>query len=83
MVQSTCNVKIIEDQLPYDIGPCGTEPPSVEQPCQLSNITVDGGDITFDLRCESLLSSTTGLGFDVGATGGGATTIHFGNCTVL
>jgi hypothetical protein len=83
VVQSTCNVKIIEDQLPYDIGPCGTEPPSVEQPCQLSNITLDGGDITFDLRCESLLSSTTGLGFDVGATGGGATTIHFANCTVL
>jgi hypothetical protein len=78
---STCNVTIVEDQLPYDIGTCGTDPPSIEQPCQLSNISVDGSAISFDLQCEGLLSSTTGFGFDVGATGGGPTTIQFLNCS--
>ncbi|KPK66893.1 MAG: hypothetical protein AMS21_00420 [Gemmatimonas sp. SG8_38_2] len=78
-----CNVTIVEDGLSYDIGACGTEPPSPEQPCQLSSITVGGGEVTFDLQCDSLLSSTTGFGFDVGATGGGPTTIRFANCTGL
>ena len=75
-----CNVRIIEDQLSYDIGACGTKPPSMEQPCQLSNVLVEGGDVVFDLQCDSLLSSTTGLAFNVGAVGGGPTTIRFANC---
>jgi hypothetical protein len=79
--QSACNVTIIEDGLPYDIGGCGSEPPSIEQPCQLSNISVEGDEISFGLECDSLLSSTTDLAFDVGAVGGGPTTIRFGNCT--
>lgn len=78
--QGTCNVTIVEDQLPYDIGACGTDAPSIEQPCQLSNISVDGNQLVFDLQCQDLLSSTTGLGFDVGAVGGGPTTIRFANC---
>ncbi|MGD8824173.1 MAG: hypothetical protein PVI24_04270 [Myxococcales bacterium] len=77
---SACNVTIVEDQLAYDMGSCGTEPPSIEQPCQLSSISVDGSDISFDLQCESLWSSVTLQGFDVGATGGGPTTIRFANC---
>lgn len=81
--QSPCNVTIVEDGLPYDIGACGTADPSPEQPCQLSNITVGDSDVTLDLQCEALLSSTTGLGFDVGATGGGPATIRFANCTGL
>lgn len=81
--QGTCNVTVIEDELPYDIGACGTEPPSVQQPCELSNIVTRGDEITFDLRCEALLSGTTGLGFDVGGSGGGPTTIRFANCTGL
>lgn len=81
--QATCNVTIVEDELPYDIGRCGTDAPSVQQPCQLSNLSFDGSDFAFDLRCESLLSSTTELGFDVGASGGGPTTIRFSNCTGL
>jgi len=80
---SACNVTIVEDQLAYDMGSCGTEPPSIEQPCQLSSISVDGSDISFDLQCESLWSSITLQGFDVGATGGGPTTIHFLNCAGL
>jgi hypothetical protein len=79
--QSACNVTIIEDGLPYDIGGCGSEPPSIEQPCQLSSISVEGNEISFGLECDSLLSSTTDLAFDVGAVGGGPTTIRFGNCT--
>jgi hypothetical protein len=78
--QTGCNVRIIEDQLPYDIGACGTEPPSMEQPCQLSNVSVEGSDVVFDLQCDSLLSSTTELAFNVGAVRGGPTTIHFANC---
>jgi hypothetical protein len=78
--QTSCNVTIIEDGLPYDVGACGTEEPSMEQPCQLSEVSVEGGNVVFNLECDSLLSSTTGLGFDVGAVGGGPTTIRFGNC---
>jgi hypothetical protein len=80
-VQS-CNVTIIEDEVPYDIGDCGEEPPSMAQPCQLSNISTAGGMVSFDIECRSLLSSVTGTsGFDVGAVGGGPTTIQFANCT--
>jgi len=78
-----CNVEITEDGLAYDIGTCGTEPPSVAQPCQLSNVSVGADEISFDLECDSLLSSTTQLGFDVGAVGGGPTTLRFSNCTGL
>jgi hypothetical protein len=77
---TACNVTIIEDGLPYDVGACGTEEPSMEQPCQLSEVSVEGGNVVFNLECDSLLSSTTGLGFDVGAVGGGPATISFGNC---
>lgn len=78
---SGCNVTIVEDGLAYDVGGCGDDAPSMEQPCQLSNISIDGGEVVFDLECVSLLSSTTENGFDVGAVGGGPTTIRFSDCT--
>jgi hypothetical protein len=78
--QTACNVTVIEDQVPYDIGACGTDPPSMEQPCQLSEVSVEGTDVVFGVECDSLLSSTTGQAFDVGAVGGGPTTIRFANC---
>jgi len=78
-----CNVTIIEDGLPYDLGRCGGEPPSMEQPCQLSGISVEGHGIRFDLLCDSLLNRISELGFDVGAVGGGPTTIRFDNCAGL
>jgi hypothetical protein len=78
---TSCDVTIIEDQLPYDIGTCGQDPPSMEQPCQLTNVSTVGGEVSFSLQCVSLLSSTSSLGFDVGAVGGGPTTIRFQNCT--
>jgi len=81
----TCNVTITEDEVPYDIGDCGDEPPSMAQPCQLSSIATGNGVVSFAIECESLLSSVTGTtsGFDVGAVGGGPTTIQFANCTGL
>lgn len=80
MQQTACNVTIIEDGLAYDVGTCGEDPPSMEQPCQLSNISTEGGEVVFDLECDALLSSVTGNGFDVGAVGGGPTQIRFSNC---
>lgn len=85
-VEDTCVVTITEDETPYGgtmmTGGCGTEPPSPpEQPCQISNVSTEGGGVAFDIECEALLSSTSGFGFDVGAVGGGPTTIRFGNCT--
>lgn len=77
---TACNVTITENQVPYDIGSCGQELPSIEQPCQLSEISTEGNEVVFDLHCDSLLSSTTSQAFDVGAVGGGATTIRFSNC---
>jgi len=77
----SCNVTIIEDEVPYDIGDCGEEPPSMAQPCQLSSISTGNGEVSFAIECRSLLSSVTGTsGFDVSAVGGGPTTIQFANC---
>ena len=78
--QTACNVTIIEDEVPYDVGACGQEPPSVNQPCQLSNIETGGGVVTFGLECASLISATSANGFDLGALGGGPTTMRFSNC---
>lgn len=78
-----CSVTIVEDGLPYDIGDCGPEPPSMAQPCQVSDVLSENGEVSFDLICRSLLSSVTGNGFDVGAAGGGPTTIRFSNCERL
>lgn len=85
-VEDTCEVTIIEDGLDYGgivTGACGVEPPSVAQPCQITNVSTEGGGVEFDLECEALLSSTTTLGFDVGAVRGGPARIRFSNCTGL
>ena len=80
----SCNVTITEDEVPYNIGACGAEPPSMAQPCQLSSISTGNGEVSFAIECKSLLSSVTGTsGFDVGAVGGGPTTIQFANCRGL
>ena len=81
---ASCNVTIIEDEVPYNIGSCGEEPPSMAQPCQLSNIATGNGEVSFAIECRSLLSSVTGTsGFDVSAVGGGPTPIQFANCRGL
>lgn len=86
--QTGCRVTIIENEVPYEIGQmpsgtgnCGEAPPSEELPCQLSNVLVEGSEVVFDLECDSLLSSTTVQGYDVGAIGGGPTTFRFSNCS--
>jgi hypothetical protein len=78
----SCNVTITEDEVPYDVGDCGEEPPSMAQPCQLSSISTGNGEVSFAIECKSLLSSVTGTtsGFDVDALGGVPTTIQFANC---
>jgi hypothetical protein len=83
-VEDTCEVTIIEDGADYGglvTGACGAASPSVDQPCQITNVSAEGDEVVFDLQCAALLSSTSGLGFDVGAVGGGPTTIRFGNCS--
>ena len=83
-VAEVCHVTIIEDGADYGgmvLGGCGLEAPTPDQPCQLSNVSAEGGVVEFDLLCESLLSSTSVSGFDVGAVGGGPTRIRFGACT--
>jgi hypothetical protein len=79
--QTVCNVTITEDGAVYDLGGCGTEEPSMEQPCQLSNVSAEGGEVVFDLECKSLINRASTNGFDVGAVGGGPTTIRFSNCS--
>ena len=78
--QLACNVTITEDQVRYNVGACGRETPSMMQPCQLSDISVEGSDVVFGVECRSLISDTTDAGFDVGAVGGGPATIRFANC---
>jgi len=76
---AACVVTIMEDGDAYGgiemLGACGDDPPSVDQPCQLLNVETSGNEVAFDLDCSSLMSSTTGFGFDVGGT------IRFNNCT--
>lgn len=80
-----CKLTITEDGSSYgaidELGACGTEEPSIGQPCQLSNISTEGNEVVFDVECDALVNSTTGLAVDVGAVGGGPTTIRFANCT--
>jgi hypothetical protein len=76
-----CTVTIVEDGLAYDVGDCGPEPPSIAQPCQLTNVVTESGEVSFDLQCRALISSLTGNAFDVGALDGGPTTISFSNCS--
>ena len=38
-VEDVCNVTIVEDEALYDFGACGTDPPSMEQPCQLTDVS--------------------------------------------
>ena len=83
-VEDTCEVTIIEDGADYGgmaTGACGTASPSIDQPCQITNVSTEGGAVVFDLECESLLSSTSLFGFDVGAVGGGPTRFQFSSCT--
>lgn len=72
-----CNVTIIEDDVPYDIGDCGQEPPTMQQPCQLSDISTEGNEVSFNLECRSLISSVTGSALDATSTA----PIRFANCT--
>lgn len=88
MVSGSCEITIIEDQLPYGggngRGRCGAEPPSTEQPCQISNVILgdaDGADLSFDVECSTLLSGTTGRSFNVGDPEGGPATIRFARCS--
>ena len=79
-VEDVCNVTIVEDEAMYDFGACGTGAPSMEQPCQLTDVSTGNNEVVFGLRCEGLVSTTSGLGFDVAAVGGGPATIRFANC---
>jgi hypothetical protein len=85
-----CFVNIVENGIPYGglaFGACGSEPPSIEQPCQLSNVVSQNGEVSFDLECRSLMSSTLGTleGYDVVGLEDrtGPTTISFSNCSGL
>ena len=80
-IDGTCEVTVLEDDLAYGgaLGTCGIEPPSMEQPCQISNISIgddESIDVSFDVLCEGLRSETVPTdGFDVQAN------IRFARCT--
>lgn len=81
-VDGRCQVTVIEEDLSYGgpLGACGIDPPSMEQPCQISNFTVDDEssiNVSFDVECEALMSDVTTNGFDVQAS------IRFARCTGL
>ena len=78
-----CDVIIIENQTAYGgmvTGRCGREDISMAQPCKLTDVSVQGSDVSLGLECDSLINTTTGQAYDVGAVGGGPTTISFANC---
>ncbi|MBW2627455.1 MAG: hypothetical protein JRE45_07530 [Deltaproteobacteria bacterium] len=81
--QTDCHVTIIEDQTSYGgpaLGRCGEDDISMDQPCRLSSISVEGSDVSFELECRSLINRTSVLAYDVGAVGVGPTMITFANC---
>ncbi len=85
LVSGGCELTIIEDQLSYgaNIGRCGAEPPSMEQPCEISNLDLNDGsaDISFDFECQALRSAVTGSAFDVAGPSGAPATVRFARCT--
>jgi len=81
--QTDCHITVIENETSYGgslLGRCGEDPISMDQPCKLSNISVVGSDVSFELECKSLINATSVLAYDVGAVGVGPTTIRFANC---
>jgi len=81
--QTDCHVTVIENGTSYGgtmLGRCGEEDISMDQPCKLTDISVQGTDVRFGLECDSLINGTSELAYDVGALGGGPTTITFANC---
>jgi hypothetical protein len=81
--QTECYVTIIEDQTSYGgstLGRCGEDDISMDQPCKLSSVSVQGSDVSFGLECKSLINATSVLAYDVGTVGVGPTTITFANC---
>lgn len=82
--QTVCLVTITEEGVDYGrtviLGVCGREEPSVEQPCQISNVIAEAGVIAFDLECHALLNGVSGYGFDVNANSG-QPPISFSNCS--
>lgn len=87
MVMGSCEITIVEDQASYggNAGRCGSEPPSMEQPCRISNVTLGGADadLSFDVECENLVDGVSNRAFDVGGTNGGAATVRFLRCDGL
>lgn len=78
-----CDVIIIEDQTSYGgmvTGRCGREDISMDQPCKLTDVVVQGGNVSLGLECRPLINPTTALAYDVSAVGGAPTTISFANC---
>jgi hypothetical protein len=78
-----CDVTIIENQTAYGgmvTGRCGREDMSMAQPCKLTDVLVQGANVSFGLECDSLINPTTTLAYDVSAVGGGPTPISFANC---
>ena len=86
-VGGSCEVTIIEDELAYggSLGRCGGEEPSLQQPCQITNVAFgeDNADVALEFRCEDLRSSTTGDVYDVAGPDGGPATVRFARCTGL
>lgn len=80
---TACAITIIEDQVSYGgrLGACGDAQPSMEQPCQISNVVLGDADISFDVACQGLLSDTTGNSYNVGGREGGPARIRFARCT--
>jgi hypothetical protein len=70
-IENSCHVTVVEDQASYGgqvLGTCGLGPPTLAQPCRLSNIElgeIEGVDVSFNVECNSLRSDVTGDGFDV------------------
>ena len=82
MITGNCEITITEDEATYggELGGCGFDAPSMEQPCQVSNFVIgDPGeiDLSFDVNCVNLISSISTAGFDV------AGTIQFARCDGL
>lgn len=81
--QTDCHITVVEDQTSYGgslLGRCGEDDISMDQPCKISDISVAGSDVSFGLECDSLINGLSEFAYDVGALGGGPTTITFANC---
>ena len=88
VVGASCKILVLESGAHFgdsDNGVCGADPPSPTQPCQVTNVSINGDSVQLSVACDELASGSQAPEIrDVRGVGSAATaTLSFENCDGL